>query len=225
MAQQPVIWKKRILVPFWIVRILAMIFVIAIYAYALKVLRDQGTSREYPAMGVIIVFMLMIIGVLLLDVLAIILFLKDKLNPTVFLIMNSTQTGFWGGILILDLIAIARGANAVGIALTVGIFLSFVGLLIYAAVNYHRARKAAQRGHYAPAHNPAAPAPQSASYGHAAPTHHHDNPFSDNHGTAYHSQTQPVELQHNSLPEYVPPQHGAAADYYSHQPAKPAHMV
>ena len=51
MAQQPVIWKKRILVPFWIVRILAMIFVIAIYAYALKVLRDQGTSREYPAMG------------------------------------------------------------------------------------------------------------------------------------------------------------------------------
>ena len=204
--------------------------------------------------------MLMIIGVLLLDVLAIILFLKDKLNPTVFLIMNSTQTGFWGGILILDLIAIARGANAVGIALTVGILyvlaptrashrktrprspalqfqpllharlmhtssLSFVGLLIYAAVNYHRARKAAQRGHYAPAHNPAAPAPQSASYGHAAPTHHHDNPFSDNHGTAYHSQTQPVELQHNSLPEYVPPQHGAAADYYSHQPAKPAHMV
>jgi hypothetical protein len=35
-----VIWKKRILVPFWIVRILLMVFIIAAYAYTLRHLND-----------------------------------------------------------------------------------------------------------------------------------------------------------------------------------------
>lgn len=36
----PVIWKKRVLVPFWIVRICLMIFIIGAYAYALRGLND-----------------------------------------------------------------------------------------------------------------------------------------------------------------------------------------
>jgi hypothetical protein len=34
--QQLVLWRKRVLVPFWIVRILLMIFVIAGCAYTLR---------------------------------------------------------------------------------------------------------------------------------------------------------------------------------------------
>jgi hypothetical protein len=39
-AQQPVMWKKRVLVPFWIVRICLMIFIIAAYAWTLRSLND-----------------------------------------------------------------------------------------------------------------------------------------------------------------------------------------
>jgi hypothetical protein len=62
--------------------------------------------------------MILIVAVLLMDVLAIILFLRDSLNVTTFLIMNAVQTGFWLGVTILDVVAIARGGNAAGIAFT-----------------------------------------------------------------------------------------------------------
>jgi hypothetical protein len=113
-SKQPVLWKKRILVPFWIIRICLMIFIIAASAWALKVLKDDP-DRTAPAIGVVAVFMLLIIVVLLLDILAILLFLRDALHPGTFLIMNSIQTGFWAGVLIMDVVAIARGASAVGI--------------------------------------------------------------------------------------------------------------
>lgn len=63
--------------------------------------------------------MLFIVIVLLLDVLAIVLFIRDALKPATFLTMNCFQTGFWGGVLILDLVAIGRGASAVGIGFSV----------------------------------------------------------------------------------------------------------
>lgn len=44
------LWKKRILVPFWIVRICIMVFVIAAYAYTLRSLRDLEDFTE-PAAG------------------------------------------------------------------------------------------------------------------------------------------------------------------------------
>lgn len=40
MAQQPVLWKKRILVPFWILRILIMVFIIIVYALTLRNIDD-----------------------------------------------------------------------------------------------------------------------------------------------------------------------------------------
>lgn len=63
--------------------------------------------------------MLLIVAVLLMDVLAILLFLRDALKPGTFLILNSVQTGFWAGVLIMDFVAIARGASAIGIAFSV----------------------------------------------------------------------------------------------------------
>lgn len=63
--------------------------------------------------------MLFIIIVLLLDVLAIVLFLRDALKPGTFLTMNCFQTGFWAGVLIMDFVAIGRGASAVGIGFSI----------------------------------------------------------------------------------------------------------
>jgi hypothetical protein len=42
MANQTGLWKKRVLVPFWIVRICIMLFLIAIYAYALSAIEGLG---------------------------------------------------------------------------------------------------------------------------------------------------------------------------------------
>lgn len=39
-TQQPKIWKKRILVPFWIVRICLMLFTIAGFGYTLRHIND-----------------------------------------------------------------------------------------------------------------------------------------------------------------------------------------
>ena len=63
--------------------------------------------------------MLLIVIVLLLDVLAIVLFLRDALKPATFLTMNCFQTGFWGGVLIMSFIALRRGTSAVGIGFCV----------------------------------------------------------------------------------------------------------
>jgi hypothetical protein len=50
MANQPGLWKKRVLVPFWIVRICIMVFVIAAYAWALRHVEDIADFTK-PAIG------------------------------------------------------------------------------------------------------------------------------------------------------------------------------
>ncbi|KAF2247936.1 hypothetical protein BU26DRAFT_323713 [Trematosphaeria pertusa] len=220
MAKQPVAWKKRILLPFWAVRVVLMLFIIGVYAWALKVLRDEGYD-DLPGIGVIVVFMLLIIAVLLMDILQILMFLRDSLSPLSFLIMNSVQTAFWAAVLLLDLVSIAKKeSNATGIGLVVFIFLTFLALLVYAAVGFHRQRQQAKRGHYAPAHNPAMPAPNAPA---GVPSPYHAPPVYQQ-NTAYHSPAHTPAPTHNP---YQPPYqaHGAAADYYNEQPAKPAHMV
>ncbi|KAF1912705.1 hypothetical protein BDU57DRAFT_542516 [Ampelomyces quisqualis] len=214
-AQPPVLWKKRILIPFWIIRICLMVFIIAAYSWTLRHLKELKDVIQ-PAVASVVVFMLFIVIVLLIDILAIVLFLRDALKPGTFLTMNCFQTGFWAGVVIMDIVAIGRGASAVGIGFSVFVFVTFIGLLIYAAVGYSRAKKAARRGQYAPAHNPAGPAPigQPPQYQSAAPFHEN---------TEYRSQSgAPVELHGQHLPPY---QGGAGADYYNQQPVKPAHIV
>lgn len=87
--------------------------------------------------------------------------------------------------------------------------------MIYAITQYRKARKQAQRGHYAPAHNPAAPPTQ----GFNPPAYANAAPYQQS--TAYYSHTgAPVEMH---APPYQ--NHGAAAGYYAEQPVKPAAMV
>jgi hypothetical protein len=49
-TNKPVIWKKRILVPFWIIRIILMLFIIAAYAWAIKKLHDDPDT-DSPSLG------------------------------------------------------------------------------------------------------------------------------------------------------------------------------
>jgi hypothetical protein len=61
-----------------------------------------------------------IIIVVLIDALAIFLFLRDALKPGIFLIMNCFQTGFWAAVLIMDIVALARvGGGAAGVGFDV----------------------------------------------------------------------------------------------------------
>jgi hypothetical protein len=83
---------------------------------SLNALHVEGILTD---LSTVVVFMLFIIIVLLIDVLAIVLFLRDALKPGTFLTMNCFQTGFWGGVLIMDLVAIGKGGSAVGIGFSI----------------------------------------------------------------------------------------------------------
>ncbi|RAR16569.1 cys met metabolism pyridoxal phosphate-dependent enzyme [Stemphylium lycopersici] len=217
MEQQPAFWKKRILVPFWILRICIMIFIIAAYAYTLRTLKDLKDVTE-PAVGTTIIYILFIVIVLLIDVLAILFFLRDALKPANFLSMNCFQTGFWFGVLIVDFVSYHNGGvSSVRLGFAIFVFLTFLVFLIYSIIAYRRAKAAAQRGHYAPAHNPATQAPDFYSTPYTGlPDYQHQS-------TAYHSQTNPLTETHN---QYLPPyQTAVEGDYYQQQPMKPAHIV
>jgi hypothetical protein len=96
------------------------------------------------------------------------------------------------------------------------ISLTFFATFIYSIVQYRRGKAAVQRGQYAPAHNPAAPAPANIPSPYSSAPEYQPN-------TAYHSQTTPPVEMHNQY--QAPYQNGAAGDYYQQQPVKPAHIV
>jgi hypothetical protein len=119
-----------------------MLFMLVLYGIAIKMAKDDD-SLVTPRVGcvnerispcihktdllscrAVVVFMLFIVAVLLIDILAIILFLRDALRPGVFLIMNSFQTGFWTGSLIVDIVYIARGRDGVhSAAIAISVFI------------------------------------------------------------------------------------------------------
>jgi len=188
-----------------------MVFIIIIYALTLRYI-DEYKDMVKPAVASVIVFLLFIFIVLLIDILAIILFLRDALKPGTFLIMNCFQTTFWAVILLMNFVAVGRGANAAGIAFSIFVFLTFVGLLVYSIVGYQRAKKAVQRGQYVPAHNPAVPVPGSTD--HNAPPYQQSTAYASPAGGA-------TELESHYLPSY----HSSAAGDYHQQSVKAAHVV
>ncbi|KAH7135879.1 hypothetical protein B0J11DRAFT_173827 [Dendryphion nanum] len=202
-------WKKRILIPFWVVRIIIMVFSLGTFIWAAVAISKNSLDLGYskPAIGVVVITILLIVIVLLIDILAILMFVKNKLKPGTFVILNSVGTAFWGVILILEIAAVgtSNGSNGASIGLAVFIFLSFLGLLIYAAVMYHRERKSRKLGHYAPAHNPASP--------------YTNSPYQQQ-TTAY----TPASSDHHDLPEHYTKPSGGGADY-NLQPVRPAQVV
>jgi hypothetical protein len=158
--------------------------------------------------------MLLIIAVLLMDILSILLFIRDGLNPKTFLILGCVQTTIWATVLILDIVAIAQGESAVGLGFTVFVLFTFVALLIYAIIGFRRQRVQARLGNYAPAHNPAAPI----AHGAHPPAYMNAAPYQN---TAYYPPTGGLSQEQF----HTQNTHGAAGGYYNAQPVKPAHYV
>jgi hypothetical protein len=67
----------------------------------------------------VIAFMLLIAICLLIDVLAIVLFMRDALKPGTFLTMNCFQTGFFGGVCIMEIVAVSQGRSEAGLGFSI----------------------------------------------------------------------------------------------------------
>lgn len=178
MASQHVVgdspFLKRVLVPFWVIRIIIMLIYAAVYIAALAVLgafsddindalEDDGYERSSlgAVIGVMVVVLVVVLVCLILDVLCIIKRSRRTLSPRFFLITNVIQTTVWVVLMGLTLAGAASGAS---IIIAVIILASFIGLLIYASVIFHKSRKGALNTTSAPSGAGMEPYNQSTAY-------------------------------------------------------------
>jgi len=84
----------------------------------------NSADTKLTANRLLIVIILFSCIVLLIDILAILLFLRDALKPGTFLTMNSFQTAFWGVALIMEFADIGKGGSHVGLGF--GVFVLYV---------------------------------------------------------------------------------------------------
>ncbi|KAH6847629.1 hypothetical protein B0I37DRAFT_148484 [Chaetomium sp. MPI-CAGE-AT-0009] len=187
---------KRVLIPFWVVRILIMLVQIALYALVitgLGVFKDDierlydeyHTTLQYDAvLAVSSVIMVIILLCLILDIVCIVMRARRRLTPPFFLGVNITQSTFY---IVNFALTMAGPRNGIlSIVIGVVILLSFLGLLIYASFVYHKYRKGSLRGVYVKANNPEVhnlvantgypamsniPAPPERKYGQDTPDH------------------------------------------------------
>ncbi|OJD31672.1 cys met metabolism pyridoxal phosphate-dependent enzyme protein [Diplodia corticola] len=158
-------WKKRVLLPIWILRDGLTIIIIAMYAFILAVLikdpsdelyEDYDDSAVNAAKAVVAVFMTLFIVSLLLDIWCMVQYVRHSLSPRTFLIINTLQLLFWIAIVVLQFIGNASyGRVYVGI-FGIAALLLYISLFIYACTVFRRDRnlRASNSGHYAPAANP-----------------------------------------------------------------------
>ncbi|KAL1840792.1 hypothetical protein VTJ49DRAFT_7747 [Mycothermus thermophilus] len=155
---------KRVLIPFWVIRILIMFIQIIVYGLIVaglglykedaKRLSDQyNTGLNYDAvLAVSVIIMLIVLACLILDIVSIVKRAKRTLSPRFFLIINCIQTTFY---LVNFILSMIGPRTAAAIVINVIIFLSFLGLLIYAAVVFHQFRTGKLKGGtYVQTHNP-----------------------------------------------------------------------
>lgn len=142
---------KRVLVPFWVVRIGIMCLYIVIYGLALIGLSAYGGDierelrNEYntsialgPVIAIIAVILVIVIFCLVLDIVCIVKRGRRTLAPRFFLIVNVIQTTIWTVLFALSMVGVRTGTT---VAIGVIIYLSFAGMLIYASVMFHKHRK------------------------------------------------------------------------------------
>ena len=115
-------FMKRVLIPFWVIRILIMLFDIAIYALAIGVIAAYSDDVEdqleehysvrtslTAAIAVLVVVMLIIILCLILDIVCIVKRARRTLSPRFFLITSVIQTTIWTILFILSMIGVRTG--------------------------------------------------------------------------------------------------------------------
>ncbi|KAM7192398.1 hypothetical protein V8F20_008858 [Naviculisporaceae sp. PSN 640] len=161
---------KRVLIPFWVIRIIIMLAELAIYglfigavgAYS-RELDEVGVDRKArgTVIGIIAVIMVLILICLILDIVCIVKRSRRTLSPRFFLIVNVLQTTLWLVFFILSAVGAQSGLSiGIGVVILYVLFffitsqpfhprtnadlstprLSFLGLLIYASVVFHQFR-------------------------------------------------------------------------------------
>lgn len=154
---------KRILVPFWVMRIVIMVInvgllalIIGAFAYvshrrsefdtqlndlqkeldALK--SDYNVDQTITAViAILSVQMVLILICLVGDMVCIIKRSRRTLTPKFFLAVNISQTVFW---LVSSILAFLGARTASSIGVTVFVLMTFVGMLIYASIVFHQWR-------------------------------------------------------------------------------------
>ncbi|KAF3808266.1 hypothetical protein GCG54_00006885 [Colletotrichum gloeosporioides] len=158
---------KRVVIPFYIIRIAVMLLQIVLYGITIgyassnrSELNDIGGTTKTASwvIAILVVVMIIIIGCLLLDLVCIIKRSRRTLTPRFFLICNcsmltsalgSIQTAVWT--ILFALTVAGSEGRAITVVINIIIYASFIGLLIYASVIYHKHRKGTLGGAYAPA--------------------------------------------------------------------------
>lgn len=134
MASQHVVgdspFLKRVLIPFWVIRIIIMLIYAAVYVAALAAygafsdeindaLEDEGLQRS--SMGAVIAVMAVVLAIvlvcLILDIVCIIKRSRRTLSPRFFLITNVIQTGVW--VVLMGLSLAGAGASAANIIIPI----------------------------------------------------------------------------------------------------------
>ncbi|KAK0712754.1 hypothetical protein B0T26DRAFT_629021, partial [Lasiosphaeria miniovina] len=162
---EPSPFMKRVLVPFWVARILLMLFEIGVYALSIGVVahyRENLSSyeRAHPdeynvnvarVIAIASVILVIILACLVLDIVCIVMRARRTLSPRLFLIINVAQSTVW---VVLFILSMVGSPGPLALLLNVVILLSFLGVLIYASVVFHRFRKGKIVPAYAAALNP-----------------------------------------------------------------------
>ncbi|KAK3321710.1 hypothetical protein B0H66DRAFT_179701 [Apodospora peruviana] len=210
-------FMKRVLIPFWVIRIIIMLIEIAVYGVLIGAIavisNDSDLRSDYnvrngvgAAIAIIAVVMILVLICLILDIVCIVKRARRTLSPRFFLIVNVIQTTLW---LIFFILSMISAKNDISVGIGIIIFFSFLGLLIYAAVVFHQFRKGKLgAGNYQPAHNPALTQQATLDYGNTA--------YGGNtsYGNAY--APEPVKPVHyGDVP--VPHQQGYGNQQYSQQ--------
>ncbi|TLD05421.1 uncharacterized protein PgNI_10016 [Pyricularia grisea] len=154
---------KRVLVPFWVIRIIIMVANIGVMALAIGAIAYVNNRRDkysnelndvqreldelktdydvQQALGVTIailsVEMALVILCLIGDIVCIVKRSRRTLTPKFFLGVNVVQSLFWVVAFILSMMGARSSAS---IAINVIVLLSFLGLLIYASIVFHQWR-------------------------------------------------------------------------------------
>ncbi|KAK3391406.1 hypothetical protein B0T20DRAFT_78471 [Sordaria brevicollis] len=137
---------KRVLIPFWAVRIVIMVLELGgcgllMAAIGLKkndLDNDFGGKAVNTLIAIVAVDMALVFLCLVLDFVCIIKRSRRTLSPKFFFISNLIQTTIW---VVFFILAMIGASSTVTIVLGIVIFLSFVGMLIYASVIFHQFRK------------------------------------------------------------------------------------
>ncbi|KAL2758879.1 hypothetical protein ACRALDRAFT_1080525 [Sodiomyces alcalophilus JCM 7366] len=143
-------FKKRYLLPFWVIRMATMLGNFIVHAFALAFISQhrgeiERLSDEFNTLlnvdgiiAVIAVSFVLITVTLAIDIVTIVQRCRRTLTPRLFLITNSVQAVTWVVLLVLSLFGANTGSMVILGGVTLG---AFIALLGYAAIIFSRERK------------------------------------------------------------------------------------